>query len=90
MSIELIKAVFACDGCGARFEVELDNAATLPEGWTLTELAVDNCRGGPVMSSVQDGMELCEKCTAVADSIGDDDYRPTRDEITAALDRKSN
>jgi hypothetical protein len=87
MSIEAIKAIFACDGCDSRFEVELDNAATLPDGWTLTELAIDGARGGPLMSSVQDGMELCEKCTKVADAIGDEDHRPTRDEINAALER---
>lgn len=89
MSIVDIIARFSCDGCGARFGVEMDNASTLPDGWTLTELAVDAVRGGPVLCSVQDGMELCAACTAVADSIGEEDHKPTRAEILAALDRKS-
>lgn len=88
MSIVEINATFSCDGCGAHFNVDLDNAATLPNGWTLTELAVDAVRGGPVMSSVQDGMDLCAECTAVADAIGEEDHKPTRAEILSALDRK--
>lgn len=37
-------------------------------------------------SSIQAGKMLCPRCTSIADGIGDDDYQPTAEEITAAIE----
>lgn len=89
MSILLIRATVDCDGCGKQFHTELHNADKLPDGWTLFELAEDYVRGGNCVEgglcSVYHDMHLCPQCTTVADGIGDDDYKPTREEITDAI-----
>ena len=89
MSILLIKATVDCDGCGKQFHTELHNSDELPTGWTLFELAEDYVRGGTCceggMCSVQQEMHLCPHCTTIADNIGDEDYKPTRQEIVDAI-----
>lgn len=92
MSIIKVRATVECDGCGKQFHSGLaDLASEVPAGWSLHELAEDYVRGGNCdeggMCSVQADMHLCAQCTATADSIGTEDYRPTRAEINAALDR---
>lgn len=76
MSIELIKALFNCDGCGCQFSVLIDNAQKVPDGWDLYDIAVDAVRGSigyqdrtqkQGSSSVQDDKHLCAKCTRAAD-----------------------
>ena len=89
MSIVLIRATVECDGCGKQFHTDMDNADKLPDGWSIYDLVVDYVRGGNCaeggMCSVQHDLDLCPQCTLVADHIGDEDYKPTRQEITDAL-----
>ncbi len=89
MALKFIKAHFECDGCGKDFFVGMDAAektnAALP---SLADLAEDTLRGGnPIVGecgSVQHDLWLCGDCTRVADSIGDEDHQPTRQEILEA------
>lgn len=92
MSIVVIKAYFDCDGCGKQFGVEMDPArkAWLPDQ-AIGDLAEDAVRGGETLAgdscSVQAEMHLCPDCTTTADSInlGDESYKPTRDEILSVV-----
>jgi hypothetical protein len=101
MAIHWIRAAWQCDGCGKDFVVAIDPATKIPEGWDLVEVARDAIRGGEVVtqtgkhttttsgllgsSSVQHDMNLCPRCTSIADDIGDENYQPTKDEIERAL-----
>lgn len=90
MSIVVIKATVDCDGCGKQFHAEMDNADKLPEGWSIHDLATDYVRGGNCaeggMSSVQHDMHLCPQCTVIADSIGEESHKPSREEIVDAIE----
>lgn len=87
MTVSRIKGVIACDGCGARFTVDIDAAYKPPQDWAMFDVAVDAVRGGADGSSVQGGMMLCQKCTCMADDYGRDDRPLTADEVRAALAR---
>lgn len=93
MSVVVIKATIECDGCGKQFHTELHNSDKLPENWTLFELAEDYVRGGNCveggMSSVYHDLQLCPQCTSIADSIGEEDYKPSRQEIVEAIEMAS-
>lgn len=89
MSITSIKAHFECDGCGKRFWVAMDAADKTSEALpSVADLAEDDLRGGNPADgecgSVQCDLHLCRDCTKLADAIGDDDHRPTREEILEA------
>lgn len=86
MGFKHIKAHFECDGCGKGFYVGMDPADSTCEAVSsLADLAEDVLRGGnPIVGecgSVQQDLHLCRDCTRLADSIGDDDHVPTRQEI---------
>ena len=92
MGISVIRATFDCDGCGKQFSVDIEPSI---RAWKprqeMLEIAEDAVRGGSGSDggfcSIQGDMHLCGACTRIADTIGDDDYSPTRDEINSALDR---
>jgi hypothetical protein len=89
MAITVIKAHFECDGCGRAFWVGMEAArGTCEELPSVADLAEDDLRGGnPIdgeCGSVQHDLHLCHDCTAKADSIGDEDHVPTRQEILEA------
>ena len=96
MSISVIRATVVCDGCGKQFRVDLDPAR---KAWerrqSIHSFALDAIRGGTSADgefcSLQDGLELCETCTSVADGIRPDDenYSPSADEIHAALEQSA-
>lgn len=72
MSIVSIIAKFECDACGAYFSANLDEARQPPDGWSLTECAEDEVRGGgdslAESPSIGDcGEHLCPACTRKAD-----------------------
>jgi hypothetical protein len=76
MGLPFIKGGIECDGCGERFDVDLDAAYKPPASWSLWDVAEDAVRGGHVsgkcslfdgLSSVQDGKMLCIPCTQKAD-----------------------
>ena len=84
MSISVIRVTVECDGCGKQFRVDMD-PATKTAGADLYFYAEDFVRGGMTSDgefcSVQADLQLCGECTSKADSIGDEDYAPTRTEI---------
>lgn len=85
-----IRACWQCDGCGKAFTVEVDSGWRPPANWTLDEIAKDAVRHGRIpnsekSSSVQHDMVLCGDCTDIADAIGGEDHRATKDEIIAEL-----
>lgn len=95
-TLNWIRACWQCDGCGKDFQVDVDTGWTPPAGWCTTTIAEDAVRHGVIVplkghalmghsSSVQHDLVLCGECTNIADSIGDEDYRPTRDEILQEL-----
>lgn len=89
MTVTKIRAHFECDGCASQFWVQMDMAGqTCKHLPSLIDLAEDELRGGNPedgeCGSVQDDLHLCRKCTRLADDIGDEDHRPTRQEILEA------
>lgn len=89
MRIEWMRANVQCDGCGNHFVVRVDTGRTIPPGWDLPQIVVEEIRNGDMAvhaPSYQADMALCTTCTKVADGIGDDDeYQPTREEILRAI-----
>ena len=81
MAVLSITAPIECDECGAHFATDMDEARTVPSGWSLWDAAVDTVRGGSVNGSsifngscsVQDGRMLCIECTNKADAEFDDE-----------------
>lgn len=89
MAITSIKAHFECDGCGKPFWLTIDAAEeTRPALPSIADIAEDTLRGGNPgdgeCGSVQCDLHLCHACTRKADSIGDEDHQPTRQEILEA------
>jgi hypothetical protein len=99
-----VRACWQCDGCGKNFVVEIDPGWKPPAEWDIDDIAKDAVRGGEVVemtkhgtikfgivgsSSIQHDMVLCRDCTRIADGIGDDDYRPSKDEILRELGSRS-
>lgn len=80
MSVQSVRAVIICDGCGVEFSVGIDEAWTPPAGWSIWSIVRDAVRGGveykqktpsrhllSVTSSEQGGQLLCADCTYEAD-----------------------
>lgn len=90
MSISVIRASIECDACGSQFRVDVD-PATKTAGADIFFYAEDAIRGGSTSDgdscSVQADLQLCSSCTTAADGInlGDENYKPTRDEILRAV-----
>jgi hypothetical protein len=85
MTLMSIKATFECDGCGTQFKVDMDAARKIPSDWCVMDEAIDQLRGG-VMMTVVHTLHLCDECTAVASKIGPEDegYAP-QEQIEQAL-----
>jgi hypothetical protein len=84
VSVRGIRASVECDACGEPFHVDLDPAMEI-NGASLMDAAEQEIADDFALSSVQDGLHLCQKCTKVADRIGPEDHQPTRDEILEAV-----
>lgn len=94
-TLNWMRACWECDGCGKDFVVEVDPGRSPPKEWDLIEIAKDAVRGGEIVppkgarliqgsSSVQRALVLCGDCTRIADAIGDENYKPTQQEILDA------
>lgn len=76
MKLIEVRATFECDGCGRQFSVEVDPAASAPQGWDMMNVAIDAVRGsvgyksriGSGPSSVQNDKCLCGDCTRKEDT----------------------
>ncbi len=87
MTIRKVEAEIECDGCGKLFDVELDAGSKLKcSDDTLAELVEDTIRGRLYMS-VQGEHQLCAKCTEAVDAAFDDEALPTREQVTAILNK---
>ena len=82
MAIRTVKAIMECDGCGKAFDVRLDPAEKAPN--SIAD-AIDEEIKTLFDCSIQHDLHLCQDCTRKVDSIGDDEYQPTRDEILVTL-----
>lgn len=75
--IQHIESQFSCDDCGTEFIVKLDPVWTLPDGWSLFDIAEDAIRRGLSYSDAAeyvvgrdsycgrvdaDGRHLCRRC----------------------------
>lgn len=84
-TIDKIVATVQCDGCGNHVPVTLDTAAELSSYRDFHSLIKAEIMFDPLgMVSVQKDLFLCKSCTEKADNIGDDYYRPSREEILKA------
>ena len=84
MTLQAIKATFACDGCGRRFTMDIDPASEVRLGSQLFEHVEDALRGGEFngyvggshreaaqstySTSCQHGKHLCPSCTEAVDN----------------------
>ena len=71
MSIVSITAVFRCDDCNVRFEVYMDPAEKVTEGWCLMEEAEEQYRNWGD-GSVVDDKHLCADCYLKEPDTDDD------------------
>jgi hypothetical protein len=87
MSVRLVKATIECDACGELFKVDLDPAEKVDSQTTIMDRIEEAIKDDFLISSIIDDLQLCQKCTKVADNIkpDDDEYRPTRDEVLEAI-----
>lgn len=80
MSLNFLRAHFACDECGTQFSVEMEASYQPPSSWSLFDCAVDAVRGSNGyeearnkdilgFSSVQDDKHLCAACTEKVDAL---------------------
>lgn len=85
MSLRSIVATFQCDGCGNEFRTVMDPA--LEVKGSLHDAAEYSMRED-LCTAMYHERHLCDSCTRAADSIGEEEYTPSWDEIQDAIDHR--
>lgn len=93
MAIKRVKAILECDACGKEFSFDLDPAEPVKKD--IADEIDQVIRAGRFDGSIQDGLQLCNDCTRIADNILDpydpddeelaENYQPKREEILRAV-----